>query len=134
MSNTANCIKDRIPFSFMDLKNEQGCLYTKIYDKREDLDFNIVYFPPFLDGVCISQRDLPVFAPNLTLIISIYISLQNVCSRDTDITYLKTITNFNETKRSNLILHCTPLLIVTLPRSLSSIKSYSHIVILMFFD
>ena len=38
--------------SFLDLhlSISDGFVQTKIYDKRDDFDFDIVNFPPFLDG------------------------------------------------------------------------------------
>ena len=61
--NRANSSDTEAPFLDLNLCISNGTVSTKIYDKRDDFDFDIVNFP-FLDGdvprrtsygVCISQ-------------------------------------------------------------------------------
>ena len=50
--NRANSSDAEAPFLDLNLQNvciSYGTVYTKIYDKRDDFDFDIVNFP-FLDG------------------------------------------------------------------------------------
>ena len=47
--NRANSSDTEVPFSDLNLCISNGTISTKIYDKRDDFDFDIVNFP-FLDG------------------------------------------------------------------------------------
>ena len=47
--NTANSSDTEAPFLDLNLCMSNGTVSTKIYDKRDDFDFDIVNFP-FLDG------------------------------------------------------------------------------------
>ena len=47
--NKANSSNTEAPFLFKSIYISNGTVSTKIYDKRDDFDFNIVNFP-FLDG------------------------------------------------------------------------------------
>ena len=47
--NKANTSDTEAPFSDLHLSISNGFVSSKIYDKRDDFDFNIVNFP-FLDG------------------------------------------------------------------------------------
>ena len=47
--NTANSSDTETHFSDLNLSISSGTVSTKIYDKRDDFDFDIVNFP-FLDG------------------------------------------------------------------------------------
>ena len=47
--NKANTSDTEAPFLDLHLSISNGFVSSKIYDKREDFDFNIVNFP-FLDG------------------------------------------------------------------------------------
>ena len=48
--NKANISDTEAPFLDLHLSVENGFVSSKIYDKRDDFDFDIVNFP-FLDGV-----------------------------------------------------------------------------------
>ena len=48
-SNKANSSDTAVPFSDLDLSHTNGIVSAKIYDKRDDFNFEIVNFP-FLDG------------------------------------------------------------------------------------
>ena len=48
--NKANISDTEAPFLDLHLSVENGFVFSKIYDKRDDFDFDIVNFP-FLDGV-----------------------------------------------------------------------------------
>ena len=63
-------IPDLCPFSYFGLTN--GIVSSKIYDKRDDFNFEIVYFP-FLDG------DVPR-SPSNGVYISQLIRYARVCS------------------------------------------------------
>ena len=54
----AKYIYTEAPFLDVDLSITNGIVSTKIYDKRNDFNFEIVHFP-FLDG------DVPCPLPNL---------------------------------------------------------------------
>ena len=47
--NRANSSDTEAPFLDLNLCISNGTVSTKIYDKRDDFDFDMVYFP-FLDG------------------------------------------------------------------------------------
>ena len=47
--NKANISDTEVPFLDLHLSIANGFVYSKIYDKRDDFDFDIVNFP-FLDG------------------------------------------------------------------------------------
>ena len=47
--NKANSYYTKAPFLDLNLSISNGTVSTKIYDKRDDFDFDIVNFP-FLDG------------------------------------------------------------------------------------
>ena len=52
--NKANSSDTEAPFLDLNLSITNGIVSSKIYDKRDDFNFEIVNFP-FLDGVYISQ-------------------------------------------------------------------------------
>ena len=56
------------PFLDLNLSISNGTVSTKIYDKRDDFDFDIVNFP-FLDG------DVPSYGVNIYL--SLFLSLEH---------------------------------------------------------
>ena len=56
--NRANSSDTEAPFLDLNLCVSNGTVSTKIYDKRDDFDFDIVSFP-FLDG------DVPRRAPHM---------------------------------------------------------------------
>ena len=62
--NRANSSDTEAPFLDLNLCISYGTISTKIYDKRDDFDFDIVNFP-FLDG------DVPAYLI-LGIIISTY--------------------------------------------------------------
>ena len=45
----ANCSDTEAPFFYLNLSITNGIVSSKIYDKRDDFNFEIVNFP-FLDG------------------------------------------------------------------------------------
>ena len=47
--NKANNTDTEAPFLDLHLSSSNGFVFSKIYDKRDDFDFDIVNFP-FLDG------------------------------------------------------------------------------------
>ena len=47
--NKANTSDTEAPFLDLHLSFSNGFVFSKIYDKRDDFDFDIVYFP-LLDG------------------------------------------------------------------------------------
>ena len=49
--NKANSPDTEAPFLDLNLSTSNGTVSTKIYDKRDEFDFDIVNFP-FLDGNC----------------------------------------------------------------------------------
>ena len=66
----------RYPFLDLHLPLSNGIVSFKIYDKRDDFDFHIVYFP-FLDGV-VPRR------PSYGVYISQLIRFVRVCSHVDD--------------------------------------------------
>ena len=67
--NKANTSDTEAPFLDLHLSISNGFVSSKIYDKRDDFDFNIVNFP-FLDG------DVPR-RPSYGVYMSQYIFLQH---------------------------------------------------------
>ena len=74
--NKANISDTEAPFLDLHLSVANGFVSSKIYDKRDDFDFDIVNFP-FLDG------DVPRRA-SYGVYISQLIRLARVCNHDTD--------------------------------------------------
>ena len=74
--NKANSIDTESPFLFLNLSIPNGIVSSKIYDKRDDFNFEIVNFP-FLD------RDVPR-SPSYGVYISQLIRLARVCSNVDD--------------------------------------------------
>ena len=72
----ANYSDSEAPFLDLNLSITNGIVSSKIYDKRDDFNFEIVNFP-FLDG------DVPR-SPSFDLYISQLISLARVCSNVND--------------------------------------------------
>ena len=70
--NKANSSDTEVPFLDMNLSITNGIVSSKIYDKRDDFNFEIVNFP-FLDG------DFPRF-PSYGVYISQHIRFARVCS------------------------------------------------------
>ena len=70
--NKANSSDTKAPFLDLNLSITNGIVSSKIYDKRDDLNFEIVNFP-FLDG------DVPR-SPSYGLYISQLIRFARVCS------------------------------------------------------
>ena len=66
--NKANSSDTEAPFLDLHLTTSDGSVSSKIYDKRDDFDFNIVNFPSFLDGDVPRARSYGV-----------YISAYSVC-------------------------------------------------------
>ena len=69
-------MSDRCPLGYLldlHLSISNGFVCSKIYDKRDDFDFDIVYFP-FLDG------DVPR-RPSYEVYISQLIRFARVCSK-----------------------------------------------------
>ena len=75
--NKANTSDTEAPFLDLHLSISNGFVSSKIYDKRDDFDFDIVNFP-FLDG------DVPR-RPSYGVSISQLIRLARVCSHVDDI-------------------------------------------------
>ena len=71
--NKANASDTEVTYLGLDVSITTGIVSTKIYDKRDDLNFEIVYFP-FLDG------DVPR-SSSYGVYISQLIRLSRVCSR-----------------------------------------------------
>ena len=71
--NKANTSDTDAPFLDLHLSISKGFFSSKIYDKRDDLDFDIVYFP-FLDG------DVPSYGVNISQLIR----FARVCSHVDD--------------------------------------------------
>ena len=74
--NKANTSDTEAPFLDLHLSISNGFVSSKIYDKRDDFDFNIVNFP-FLDG------DVPR-RPSYRIYISQLIRFARVCSHVDD--------------------------------------------------
>ena len=74
--NKANTSDTEAPFLDLHLSISNGFVSSKIYDKRDDFDFNIVNFP-FLDG------DIPR-RPSYGVYISQLIRFARVCSHVDD--------------------------------------------------
>ena len=74
--NKANILDTEAPFLDLHLSVENGFVSSKIYDKRDDFDFDIVNFP-FLDG------DVPCRA-SYGVYISQLIRFARVCNHVTD--------------------------------------------------
>ena len=74
--NKANTSDTEAPFSDLHLSISNGFVLSKIYDKRDDFDFDIVNFP-FLDG------DVPR-RPSYGVYISQLIRFARVCSHVDD--------------------------------------------------
>ena len=74
--NKANTSDTEAPFLDLHLSISNGFVSSKIYDKRDDFDFNIVNFP-FLDG------DVPSL-PSYGVYISQFIRFARVCSHVDD--------------------------------------------------
>ena len=70
--NIADTLDTEVPFWDLHLSISNGFVSSKIYDKREDFDFDIVNFP-FLDG------DVPR-RPSYGVYISQLIRIARVCS------------------------------------------------------
>ena len=68
--NKANTSDTESPFLDLHLSISNGFVSSKIYDKRDDCDFDIVNFP-FLDGV-VPRRPFYV--------VYIYLSAHKICS------------------------------------------------------
>ena len=67
--NKANTSDTEAPFLDLHLSIPNGFVSSKIYDKRDDFDFDIVNFP-FLDGD----------VPRRLFLRSIYLSAHKICS------------------------------------------------------
>ena len=67
--NKANASDTEAPFLDLHLSISNGFVSSKIYDKRDDFDFDIVNFP-FLDGDCSKS----------SFLWSIYLSAHKICS------------------------------------------------------
>ena len=74
--NKANTLDTEAPFLYLHLSISNGFESSKIYDKRDDFDFDIVNFP-FLDG------DVPR-RPSYGVYISQLIRFARVCSHVDD--------------------------------------------------
>ena len=74
--NKANTSDTDAPFFYLHLSISNGFVSSKIYDKRDDFDFDIVNFP-FLDG------DVPR-RPSYGVYISQLIRFARVCSHVDD--------------------------------------------------
>ena len=72
--NKANPSDTEVPFLDLDLSNTNGIVSTKIYDKRDDFNFELVNFP-FLDV------DVPP-SPSYGVYISQLIRFARVCPHD----------------------------------------------------
>ena len=66
--NKANSSDTEAPFLDLNLSVSNSTVSTKIYDKRDDFDFDIVNFP-FLDGDVPRRR-----CPSTYLLLSVHIS------------------------------------------------------------
>ena len=75
--NKANTSDTEAPFLDLHLSISKGFVSSKIYDKRDDFDFDIVNFPFFLDG------DVPR-RPSYGVYISQLIRFARVCSHVED--------------------------------------------------
>ena len=75
--NKANTSDTKAPFLDLHLSISNGFVSSKIYDKRDDFDFDIVHFP-FLDG------DVPFRSSN-GVHISQSIIFARVCSQTDDL-------------------------------------------------
>ena len=75
--NKANTSDTDSPFLELHLTSSNGFIFSKIYDKRDDFDFDIVKFP-FLDG------DVPRH-PSYGVYISQVIRFTSVCSHVEDL-------------------------------------------------
>ena len=62
--NRANSSDTEAPFLDLNLCISNGTVSTKIYDKRDDFDFDIVNFP-FLDGDVPRRTSYGVYIPQL---------------------------------------------------------------------
>ena len=62
--NKANSSDTEAPFLDLNLLISNGTVSTKIYDKRDDFDFDIVNFP-FLDGDILRRRSCGVYISQL---------------------------------------------------------------------
>ena len=75
--NKANTSDTEAPFLYLHLSISNGFVSSKLYDKRDDFDFDIVKFPLFLDGN-VSRR------PSYGVYISQLIRFARVCSHVDD--------------------------------------------------
>ena len=69
--NKVNSSDTEAPFSDLNLSITNGIVSSKIYDKREDFNFDIVNFP-FLDG------DVPRSLPMVYIFLSLFVMLECV--------------------------------------------------------
>ena len=75
-SNKANIADTKVPFLDLHLSVANGFVSSKIYDKRDDFDFDIVNFP-FLDGDVPCRISYGVYISQL-------IRFARVCNHVTD--------------------------------------------------
>ena len=66
--NMANSSDTEGPFLDLNLSITNGIVSSKIYDKRDDFNFEIVNFP-FLDG------DVPCLLPRVYIFLSLFVLL-----------------------------------------------------------
>ena len=74
--NKANISDTEAPFLDLHLSVANGFVSSKIYDKRDDFDFDIVNFP-FLDGDVLRRASYGVYISQL-------IRFDRVCNHVTD--------------------------------------------------
>ena len=75
--NTANSSDTEAPFLELNLCISNGTVSTKIYDKRDDFDFDIVNFP-FLDGDVLRRTSYGVYISQLIRFARAAISSSNL--------------------------------------------------------
>ena len=76
--NKVNSSDTEVPFLDLNLSITNGIVSSKIYDKQDDFNFEIVNFPPFLEG------DVPR-SPSYGAYISQLIRFARVCSNVDDL-------------------------------------------------
>ena len=80
-TNKANTSDTEAPFLDLLLSISNGYVSSKIYDKRDDFDFDIVNFP-FLDGDDPRRPSYRVYISQLIRIASVCIHVENFNARN----------------------------------------------------
>ena len=83
--NKANSSDSEAPFLDLNLSISNGTVSTKIYEKRDDFDFDIVNFP-FLDGDVPRRTSCGVYIPQLIRFARAYSNVSDFNCLNEDLT------------------------------------------------